>query len=95
MDLQIIEHLASLARIELSDSQKESLVQTLPEIIDFMDVLNEVDTTNVKPTYQSTGLVNVTREDEVNSENNLGQSLLKHTEHEVVMDQIKVKSVFN
>lgn len=95
MDLKKIEHLAMLARLELSEEQKSSLVDTLPDIIDYMDVLNEVDTTNVEPTYQSTGLTNVTREDEVDSEYNLGQSLLNHTQHDIQNDQIKVKSVFN
>ena len=95
MDLKKIEHLAMLARLELSEEQKSSLVDTLPDIIDYMDVLNEVDTTNVEPTYQSTGLTNVTREDEIDSEYNLGQSLLNHTQHDIQNDQIKVKSVFN
>jgi len=95
IDLKKIEHLAMLARLELSEEQKSSLVDTLPDIIDYMDVLNEVDTTNVEPTYQSTGLTNVTREDEIDSEYNLGQSLLNHTQHDIQNDQIKVKSVFN
>ncbi len=95
IDLKKIEHLAMLARLELSQEQKSSLVETLPDIIGYMDVLNEVDTTDVEPTYQSTGLTNVTREDEVDSEYNLGQSLLNHTQHDIQNDQIKVKSVFN
>jgi len=60
-----------------------------------MDVLNEVDTSGVSPTYQSTGLSNVVREDEYNADMNLGQALLNHSEHDIVQDQIKVKSVFN
>ena len=95
IDLKKIEHLAMLARLELSQEQKSSLVETLPDIIGYMDVLNEVDTTDVEPTYQSTGLTNVTREDEVDAEYNLGQSLLNHTQHDIQNDQIKVKSVFN
>lgn len=95
MDLKLIEHLAKLVKLDLSQEQKELLLEQLPSIIESVEVLNEVDTTNVEPTYQSTGLTNVVREDEYNSETNLGQSLLNHTQHEVVNDQIKVKSVFN
>jgi len=95
IDLKKIEHLAMLARLELSDEQKKSLLDTLPSIIEYMDILNEVDTSQVEPTYQSTGLTNVTRKDEIDSEYNLGQSLLEHTNHDLQNDQIKVKSVFN
>jgi len=95
IDLKKIEHLAMLARLELSDEQKKSLSDTLPSIIEYMDILNEVDTTNVAPTYQSTGLTNVTREDVIDSDYNLGQSMLEHTNHDLQNDQIKVKSVFN
>jgi len=95
MDLQAIEHLAKLAKLDLSQDQKELLLNQLPDIIKYMDVLNEVDTSDVAPTYQSTGLKNVLREDEYDASRNLGQSLLNHTEHDVVQDQIKVKSVFN
>ena len=95
IDLKKIEHLAMLARLELSDEQKQSLLATLPSIIEYMDILNEVDTSLVEPTYQSTGLTNVTRKDEVDLEYNLGQSLLEHTNHDLQSDQIKVKSVFN
>lgn len=95
IDLKKIEHLAMLARLELSDEQKSSLINTLPDIIEYMDILNEVDTSSVEPTYQSTGLTNVTRQDEVDSDYNLGQSLLEHTNHDLQNDQIKVKSVFN
>ena len=95
MDLQKIEHLAKLSKLDLSDEQKQLLLTQLPDIIAYMDVLNEVDTTDVSPTYQSTGLSNVLREDEYDEKMNLGQSLLNHSEHETVEDQIKVKSVFN
>ena len=95
IDLKKIEHLAMLARLELSDEQKKSLLDTLPSIIEYMDILNEVDTSQVEATYQSTGLTNVTRNDEVYLDYNLGQSLLKHTNHDLQNDQIKVKSVFN
>ena len=95
MDLQKIEDLAKLAKLSLSDEQKTLLLEQLPDIIKYMDVLNEVDTSDVNPTYQSTGLNNVLREDEYNADMNLGQSLLNHSEHDIVQDQIKVKSVFN
>ena len=95
IDLKKIEHLAMLARLELSDEQKKSLLDTLPSIIEYMDILNEVDTSQVEATYQSTGLTNVIRKDAVDLDYNLGQSLLKHTNHDLQNDQIKVKSVFN
>ena len=95
MDIKKIEHLAMLSRLDLDAAQKQLLLADLPAIIEYMDILNEVDKTNVEPTYQSTGLMHVTREDKLDPNQNMGQALLQHTKHEVVKDQIKVKSVFN
>jgi aspartyl-tRNA(Asn)/glutamyl-tRNA(Gln) amidotransferase subunit C len=57
--------LAALSKLRLSDEEVEKLRSELSEILDYVDMLNEVDVTGLEPTYQVTGLKNVTRADEV------------------------------
>jgi aspartyl-tRNA(Asn)/glutamyl-tRNA(Gln) amidotransferase subunit C len=57
--------LARLSRLELSDSEIETFQSEISEILNYVEMLKNVDTGNLKPTSQVTGLVNVTRSDEV------------------------------
>lgn len=58
-----VEHIASLARINLSQKEKEKMAEDLGSILDYVNKLGEVDTQGVEPTAQVTGLENVFRED--------------------------------
>lgn len=58
-----VKHIADLARIELTDKEKEKYSEELSAILGFIEQLSEVDTANVAPTSQVTGLVNIARED--------------------------------
>lgn len=60
-----VEHLAWLARLELTEEEKELYTQQLNEILEYFNRLSEIDTSNVPPTYHVIGKVNVFREDEV------------------------------
>lgn len=57
--------LARLARLELSEAEIAEYGDELSEIIQYVDQLQAVDVTGLKPTNQVTGLVNVQREDEI------------------------------
>ena len=59
-----VAHIAKLANLPLNPEEKEKFEKQLSEILTYVEKLNEVDTTNVEPTSQVTGLENVTREDE-------------------------------
>ncbi|HMF34334.1 MAG TPA: Asp-tRNA(Asn)/Glu-tRNA(Gln) amidotransferase subunit GatC [Candidatus Lokiarchaeia archaeon] len=59
------EHVAMLARISLSPEEIKSYTQQLNNIVDFFKKLEELDTSDVEPTYHILDLVNVTRPDEV------------------------------
>jgi len=61
-----IDTLAKLAKLQLSSEERLSLQKDLRAILGFVDQLNELDTTDVPPTSQVTGLQNVVRPDEVN-----------------------------
>jgi len=56
---------AKLARIGLSDEEAARLAVELGEIVGFVEQLQAVDITDVAPTDQVTGLVDVWREDVV------------------------------
>ncbi|WP_048600844.1 Asp-tRNA(Asn)/Glu-tRNA(Gln) amidotransferase subunit GatC [Rubeoparvulum massiliense] len=58
-------HVAALARLHLSEEEQEKFTTQLNNILDYMDQMNELDTTNVAPTSHVVPLVNVMREDEV------------------------------
>lgn len=57
--------LAKLARLRLSDTEVTKFQDEISDILGYVEKLNQVDTKGLKPTYQVTGLVNVTRTDEV------------------------------
>ena len=58
-----IEHLAILARLKLTDAEKEKLSNQMGTIIEYIEKLSELDTENVEPTAHVLGLNNVFRED--------------------------------
>ena len=60
-----VEHVAKLARLELIDDEKELYTKQLGDVLKYVDQMNEVDTTNVKPMTQVIDFVNVMREDKV------------------------------
>lgn len=60
-----IEHLAWLAKLELTEEEKELYTIQLNEILEYFNRLSEINTENIPPTYHVIGKVNVFREDEV------------------------------
>lgn len=60
--------ISQLARIDLSEQEIKQFQVELSRILDYIDQLNEIDTTGVPPTAQVTGLENQMRPDEVTDE---------------------------
>lgn len=60
-----VTHVAKLANLPLTDEEKKKFEKQLSETLDVIANLSEIDTKNIEPTSQVTGLENVTREDEV------------------------------
>ncbi len=63
-----VEHVAKLARLELTDAEKEKFTKQLGDVLKYVEQMNEVDTTNVKPMAHAFDIVNVMREDKVVTE---------------------------
>lgn len=60
-----IEHIAMLARLDLSETEKILFSEQLGSIIQYIDKLNELDTSNVEPTAHVLPIKNVFRKDEL------------------------------
>lgn len=58
-----VEHVATLAKLKFNDEQLEKFTDQIEDIIDLVDTLNEVDTTNVEPTFNVTDQLNRMRKD--------------------------------
>lgn len=60
-----VEHVAKLARLKLSEEEKEKYTKQLGDILMYVNQLNEVDTQGVEPMSHAVSFCNVLREDEV------------------------------
>lgn len=61
---QQVKHVAKLAKLDLTPQETETLSDQLTDILSHVEQLDEVDTTNVMPTYQTIdGAHNVLRDD--------------------------------
>ena len=60
-----VEHVAKLARLELSGQEKEKLTDQLSNILTYVEKLNELDTSGVEPTSHVLDINNVMRDDVV------------------------------
>jgi len=87
-----VRHLAQLSNLQLSDDEITSLQTDLANILDYIDQLNEIDTSGVEPTYQVTGLENVWRDDTVDMSTVTREDLLALTS-EQADNSIKVPQV--
>jgi len=59
-----VQHVAMLFRMSLSEEEIARLQQQLSQIIDYFQVLQQVDTEGVPPTSHTLALENVMRDDE-------------------------------
>ena len=59
-----IEKVARLARLELSEKEKEVLGNQLEQVLSYMEQLNRLDTTGIEPTSHAIPVYNAFRDDE-------------------------------
>ncbi|MBI2196582.1 Asp-tRNA(Asn)/Glu-tRNA(Gln) amidotransferase subunit GatC [Candidatus Daviesbacteria bacterium] len=63
LTLDQVKHVAKLANLPLTPEEEEKYSEQLSKVLDYIEQLNSVDITNVEPTFNVTGQVNVMRED--------------------------------
>jgi aspartyl-tRNA(Asn)/glutamyl-tRNA(Gln) amidotransferase subunit C len=61
----MIDRIATLARLSFSDEEKTALKTDLEQMIAFVEKLKEVNTTGEEPLLHMTNVTNIFREDEV------------------------------
>ena len=90
-----IKHIADLARLELTEAELKKYGSQLSDILSYINQLKEVDTTDVEPTAQITGLENALRQDEKEDWDKAEiEEALRQTP-ELENRQIKVKRVLD
>lgn len=62
---ETMEYVGILAKLELSDEEKEAAKKDMGSMLDYIDKLNELDTTGVEPMSHVFPVHNVFREDVV------------------------------
>ncbi len=61
--IEEVKHIALLSRLEFKETELEKFTQQLGEILDYVEMLNQLDTENISPTSHVLKLKNVMRED--------------------------------
>ncbi|OYX16288.1 MAG: aspartyl/glutamyl-tRNA(Asn/Gln) amidotransferase subunit C [Algoriphagus sp. 32-45-6] len=72
IDRESIKKIAHLARLEFDENSADKMAKEMSQILDWVEQLNEVDTTGVEPLTTMSSEVNDMREDKVG----------KHLSHE-------------
>jgi len=90
LDKKEVEHIADLARIELTDQEKSKFSQQLTQILDWIDQLAEVDTKEIGVGLRN-DLSNITAEDEIATFTEADS--LTASFPEVQDNQLKVKGI--
>jgi aspartyl-tRNA(Asn)/glutamyl-tRNA(Gln) amidotransferase subunit C len=57
-------YVADLARLELDETSIDAFAEQIANILDYVDMLNRVDTDGVSPTSHAISLTNAFRDDE-------------------------------
>lgn len=63
---EIVGYVAELSRIRLDDAETAKMQKELGAIIEYMDVLNKLDTESLEPLSHVFAVTNVMRPDEIN-----------------------------
>lgn len=90
-----IQHIAKLARLNLSEEELEKYGNQLSDVLSYIDQLKEVDVTDTEPTAQVTGLENVLREDVIEDWNEQEKQAAINEAPEIEDNQYKVKRVLD
>ncbi len=92
---QDVLHVAKLAKLILTNEEVDKFTDQLSAIVNYMEELNAVDTSNIEPTSQTTGLENVFRNDEVKTDQILSQDAALSGTEEIYNGYFKVNAILS
>lgn len=78
----LVDKLANLARLQFNADEKEGIKNDLQRMIQFVEKLNELDTTGIEPLLHMSEQVNVLREDEVQGSISTAEGLKNAPAHD-------------
>ena len=89
---EVIEYVGALAELELNDEEKIQAQKDMEMMLDYIDSLNELDTSDVEPMSHVFSISNVFRKDEVTNSDSDGAATANAPE--VQDDAFVVSNVF-
>ena len=93
LKIKDIQHIANLARLELTKAEEKKYGEQLSAVLDYVEQLQEVDVSNIEPTAQVTGLFNVFREDKIENWDEQERDMALKQAPDMVDGQIEVKRI--
>jgi aspartyl-tRNA(Asn)/glutamyl-tRNA(Gln) amidotransferase subunit C len=93
LDTEKIQHIASLARLKVSDQEAEHYAQELSKVFGYIDELKMVDVKDIEATTNISGLANNLRDDKIKpwSESEREAALKQASRDE--LGRVKVKKI--
>lgn len=85
---ELISYVAALSKIKLDENEVREMQSQMSEIVNYMDILNQLDTENTEPLSHIFNITNVMREDEVKpsyDRESILENAPKHTEKSFVV----------
>lgn len=89
-----VEKVANLARLELSEDEKKHLHSEMDNIVEYVNMLAELDLKDIEPTAHAMPLTNVIRED-IEKESYPRDEMLENAPETVDDELIKVHQVID
>lgn len=86
-----VEHVAKLARLDLTEQEKHRFTDQLNAILKYADKLTELDTDGIEPTSHAMEIINVVRDDVTGASTPIAKVLLNAPDEDE--DQFKVPAV--
>ena len=78
IDLKTVKHISKLSRISINEEKAKKLEKDLNSIFEFIEKLNELDTTKIEPLTSIADTVLQLRKDEIKS-SNIKDQILKNS----------------
>lgn len=88
-----VQHIAKLARLELSGQELAKMQKELAAILDYIELLKELDISGVEPTSHSIPVENIMREDKVKEEDRDTVTKMLGQAPDRQGDYVKVKGI--
>ena len=79
---ELVDRIATLAKLEFSGPQKQEIISDLNQIISFVEKLNELDTTGVEPLVYMSDKSNILRADESHKTISKEEALKNSPDHD-------------